>query len=460
LPSEFLSSSFRDPSGFVFRHEGAIYRQVNQRYREHFDRLISSGLYDTLVEQRLLIPHQEADLSLARGPEAYKILKPEQVAFISYPYEWSFSQFQDAALTTLRIQKAAFEKGMVLKDASAYNIQFHDGRPTFIDTLSFEIYREGSPWVAYRQYCEHFLGPLALMAYRDVRLAQLLRRNIDGIPVDLTSSLLPAKTRLKGALLMHLHLHAKSQARHQDNPSGGKAARVSRAGLQGIIESLESATAALALKSNTGVWSDYYSDTNYSETAAAHKAELVAAYIAQAAPKTVWDLGGNVGRYSRLAAGRGIFTLSLDLDPAAVELNYQACRKDGITTLLPLVIDLSNPSPDLGWAHQERSSLQSRGPADLLLALALVHHLAISNNTPLDRVAAYFASLGRQLVIEFVPKGDSQVERLLASREDIFDRYTQEEFERAFGQYFQLLEQQAIRDSKRTLYRMRAKPPK
>jgi hypothetical protein len=324
----------------------------------------------------LLVPHQEADLKLARTPDAYKVLKPAQIPFISYPYEWSFSQFQDAALATLRIQKAAFEKGMVLKDASAYNIQFHEGRPVFIDTLSFETYREGSPWVAYRQYCEHFLGPLALMAYRDVRLSQLLRRHIDGIPVDLASSLLPAKTRLKGGLLMHLHMHAKSQARHQDNAKGAKAARVSRAGLQGIIDSLESTTRALELKSNTGVWADYYSDTNYSETAAAHKAELVAAYIERAAPSAVWDLGGNVGRYSRLAAERGIFTLSLDLDPAAVELNYRACRKEGIKTLLPLVIDLTNPSPDLGWAHQERASLQSRGPADLLMALALIHHLA------------------------------------------------------------------------------------
>jgi len=457
LPSELLSSSFRDPSGFVFTHEGEIYRQINQRYREHFDRLIGSGLYAALVQEHLLIPHQEADPALARASEAYKIIKPARVPFISYPYEWSFSQFQDAALTTLRIQKAAFEKGMVLKDASAFNIQFHEGRPVLIDTLSFETYREGSPWVAYRQYCEHFLGPLALMAYRDVRLSQLLRRNIDGIPLDLTSSLLPARTRLKGALLIHLHLHAKSQARHLHNHGAAKTAKVSRAGLQGIIENLEGATRSLALKSNTGVWAGYYSDTNYSESAAAHKAELVARYIEQAGPKTVWDLGGNIGRYSRLAAERGIFTVSLDLDPAAVELNYRACRKESIQTMLPLVIDLTNPSPDLGWAHQERASLQSRGPADLLMALALIHHLAISNNTPLERVASYFASLGRRLIIEFVPKSDSQVERLLASREDIFDHYTQQGFEQACGQYFNVLDRQPIRDSQRTLYLMQAR---
>jgi hypothetical protein len=346
---------------------------------------------------------------------------------------------------------------MVLKDASAYNIQFHEGRPVLIDTLSFETYREGSPWIAYRQYCEHFLGPLALMAYRDVRLSQLLRRNIDGIPVDLVSSLLPAKTRLKGALLMHLHLHAKSQTRHQDNPGAAKSAKVSRIGLQGIIDSLEGATEALALRSNTGVWANYYSDTNYSEAAAAHKTELAGRYIEQAAPSSVWDLGGNVGRFSRLAAGRGIFTVSLDLDPAAVELNYRACREEGITTMLPLVMDLTNPSPNLGWAHEERASLQSRGPADLLLALALIHHLAISNNTPLERVAAYFAALGRRLIIEFVPKADSQVERLLASREDIFDNYTQEGFEQAFGRFYNTLDRQDIRDSRRTLYFLQAK---
>ncbi len=457
MSSPFLSSSFRDPSGFVFIHEGEIYRQVNQRYQEHFDRLHNSGLYEALVKENLLVPHKEADQSLARTPEAYKIIKPEQVQFISHPYEWSFSQFQDAALATLRIQKKAFDKGMVLKDASAYNIQFHNGRPVLIDTLSLETYREGTPWIAYRQYCEHFLGPLALMAYRDVRLSQLLRRHIDGIPVDLASSLLPARTKLKGGLMMHLHLHAKSQARHQDNPGAAKAAKVSRAGLQGIIESLENATKSLALKSNTGVWSDYYSDTNYSETAAAHKTELVGSYIQRSAPKTVWDLGGNVGRFSRLAADRGIFTLSLDLDPAAVELNYRACRKENINTMLPLVMDLTNPSPDLGWAHQERASLESRGPADLLMALALVHHLAISNNTPLDRIAEYFAALGRNLIIEFVPKGDSQVERLLASRDDIFDNYTQEGFEQAFGSYFETLDRQSIRDSKRTLYLLQTK---
>jgi hypothetical protein len=356
----------------------------------------------------------------------------------------------------LRIQKTALEHGMVLKDASAYNIQFYEGRPLLIDTLSFEIYRDGAPWVAYRQYCEHFLGPLALMAYRDVRLAQLLRRFLDGIPVDLASSLLPAKTKLKGALLMHLHLHAKSQARHQDNPGVAKTARVSRMGLQGIIESLEGATAALSLKSNTGVWAGYYSDTNYTDSAAAHKAELVARYLEQVNPGSVWDLGANVGRYSRIAADRGIFTLSLDLDPAAVELHYRACRQAGIKTILPLQMDLTNPSPDLGWAHQERSSLQARGPADLLLALALIHHLAISNNTPLGSIAAYFAALGRHLIIEFVPKEDSQVQRLLASREDIFGQYSQEGFEQAFGRYYQTVDRQDIRDSRRALYLMQA----
>jgi hypothetical protein len=455
LPSA-LNSSFRDPSGFVFIHEGELYRQVNRRYREHYDALMSSGLYEELAEAGLLIAHQEAPLSLARGEEAYKVLQPSRIPFISYPYEWSFSQYKDAALATLRIQKAALQRGMTLKDSSAFNIQFHEGRPVLIDTLSFEKYREGAPWIAYRQYCEHFLAPLALMAYRDVRLSQLLRSHIDGVPLDLAAQLLPAATRLRTALLVHLHLHAKSQRRHRDNPAATKQATVSRRGLEGILDNLAAGTSALSPRRRAGVWADYYSETNYTPAAAAHKAELVDRYIEQIRPAGVWDLGANVGRYSRIAADRGIFTVSIDSDPEAVETNYLACRDSRSKTVLPLLMDLTNPSPDLGWAHEERLSLKARGPVDLVMALALIHHLVISNNTPLERVAAYFAGLGRNLIIEFVPKEDSQVQRLLASREDIFDSYTREGFEAAFRSHYTIVERAEISESKRTLYLLRA----
>jgi hypothetical protein len=190
-----LVSSFRDPSGFLFIREGILYRQVNQVYREDYSRLMDSGLYEKLVKNGLLITHAETDIQPADGVLSYKVICPERVPFISYPYEWSFGQLQDAALATLSIQRRALKLGMSLKDASAYNIQFPKGKAMLIDTLSFEQYQEGEPWVAYRQFCQHFLAPLALMAYKDVRLNQLLRIYIDGIPLDLASKLLPRSTR-------------------------------------------------------------------------------------------------------------------------------------------------------------------------------------------------------------------------------------------------------------------------
>ena len=210
------NASFRDPSGFLFTHDGVLYRQVNQIYAEDYKKLMDSGLYAKLVKAGLLIPHTEVELEAADPTLAFKVLRPERVPFISYPYEWSFGQLKDAALATFSIQKRALKLGMSLKDASAYNIQLVGGKPTLIDTLSFEIYKEGEPWVAYRQFCQHFLAPLALMAYRDIRLSQLLRVYIDGIPLDLASELLPGRTRWIIGLASHIHLHASAQKRYAD----------------------------------------------------------------------------------------------------------------------------------------------------------------------------------------------------------------------------------------------------
>jgi len=192
--SGIVASSFRDPSGFVFWQDGAIYRQINTIYKEDYDRLMTSGLHKALVEEGLIVSHEEVALQSAAPQVAYKVIRPDQVPFISYPYEWSFSQLKGAALATLRIQRKALDFGMSLKDCSAYNMQFMKGKPVFIDTLSFEKYQEGSPWVAYRQFCQHFLAPLALMSHRDSRLGQLLRIHLDGVPLDLASKLLPRRT--------------------------------------------------------------------------------------------------------------------------------------------------------------------------------------------------------------------------------------------------------------------------
>ena len=450
-----LPSSFRDPSGFLFKRGGSIFRQVNTAYKENYDHLTTSGLYEALVNERLLIPHDVFHIEPANSDKAYKIIRPELVEFISYPYEWCFSQLKDAALTTLKIQKLALDFGMSLKDCSAYNIQFRKGKPIFIDTLSFEKYHEGQPWVAYRQFCQHFLAPLALMAYRDVRLNQLLRVYIDGVPLDLASSLLPFRSRFSFSLLSHIHLHARSQKHYSGRSVDTSRYKINRLSFLGLVDSLESSITGLKWRSKGTEWVGYYRDTNYSSDSLQHKKQIVAEFLDKLSPKTVWDLGGNVGVFSRIASDKGIPTISFDIDTAAIERNYLECVTKGETNILPLLTDLNNPSPGIGWANEERTSLLARGPADTVLALALVHHLAISNNVPLTKIADFLSNICNSLIIEFVPKSDSQVKRLLATREDIFPDYTQLEFERVFGLYFATISSLRLRESERTIYLMR-----
>ena len=452
-----LSASFRDPSGFLFSRNGILYRQINRAYAEDYARLMDSGLYEKLVKANLLISHVETDQAPAESEAAFKVIQPERAPFISYPYEWSFSQLKDAALATLSIHKRALKLGMSLKDASAYNIQFVHGKAMLIDTLSFEVYKEGEPWTAYKQFCQHFLAPLALMSYRDVRLSQLLRVYIDGVPLDLASELLPFKTRLNFGLLTHIHIHAGSQKRYSDKVVEPRKGGMSQQAMIGLIESLEGTVRKLSWTPAGTEWGAYYDATNYTDSAFEHKKQLVREWAIEKKPAVVWDLGGNTGVFSREAATSGAFTISFDIDPAAVEQNYQVVKKNKEQNLLPLVLDLTNPSPAIGWDHAERDSFGQRGPADMALALAVIHHLAISNNVPLPQLAQFFAARSKWLVIEFVPKSDSQVKRLLSSRKDIFPAYTRERFEAAFLERFILHKAELVRDSERVLYLLEAR---
>ena len=458
--AEPVRGSFRDPSGFVFTANGKLYRQVNRVFAAEFDACVTSGLYEELSSSGMLVAHRDVGAAVAARPDAHTVIEPALVPFISYPYEWSFGQLREAALLTLDVQARAIERGFVLRDASAYNVQFQDGRPIFIDTLSFERYQDGRPWAAYKQFCEHFLVPLALMSTRDVRTGRFQRQFLNGIPLDLASALLPLRTWLRASLLLHVHLHARAMRRYESKSVAEVtgARRVSKRALLGLVTSLRDAVTRLDWQPAGTEWADYTSNHNYSDRALDAKRALVRDYVAAASPATVWDLGGNTGTFSRVAREVASLVVCFDIDPAAVELNFREVRQRGETGLLPLQLDLMNPSPGVGWALEERLSLEARGPADLVLALALVHHLAIANNIPLARVAEFFARLGGALVIEFVPKSDSQVERLLMNREDIFPDYTLEGFERAFEPSWTIERRQRVGDSDRTLFLMRRRP--
>lgn len=453
-----LSSSFRDPSGFVFEHNGEVFRQVNPVYQLEYDQLMQSGLYNELSEGGMLVPHEEMESRVETGLPAHKQLLPVQIPFVSYPYEWCFGQLKDAALLTLDIQRKAMARGMSLKDASCYNVQFMHGKPIWIDTLSFEALHADRPWVAYRQFCQHFLAPLALMAHRDVRFGKWSRLDIDGVPLELASRLLPWRTCLSASLLIHIHLHARAQRAYagESIERRGRGRSMGSRGLEGVIQSLQGAVRKLGWQPAGTAWADYADQHNYSPPAHEAKRAFVRDQIEAIQPSSVWDLGANTGEYSRIAAGMGVPTVAFDLDYGAVEMNYRAVRSASESQLLPLVLDLTNPSPGIGWNNRERLTLPARGRPDLILALALVHHLAISNNLPLAEIAGFLAGLGERLLIEFVPKSDTQVKRLLANRADIFPEYTRDGFETAFADSFEIERSLALPETDRLLYLMRA----
>ena len=455
---EIENSSFRDPSGFIFYHEGICYRQINPVYKECYDYFLESGLYQKLVNEKLLIPHETVSSSHLPFSGGYLTIRPEPIPFISYPYEWCFTQFKKAALATLDILKHALDHNMILKDANAYNIQFNNGQPLLIDTLSFEKYKEGETWVGYKQFCENFLGPLALMSYKDIRLGRMLREYIEGIPLDLISSLLPKKTYLNFHLIIHIHLHARYQKDYSRKQSSAvKSKAVSKKSLLGLINSLESSIKKMYWNPSKSEWGDYYSDCPHVPKFLGEKINLVAGYLDFLKPKAIWDLGANTGVFSRISSSRGISTISMDIDPGCVETSYLQALEKGEKNLLPIWIDLNNPSPGIGWDNKERMSLQERGPVDTILVLALIHHLAISNNVPLTRIAHFFSNICQSLIIEFIPKSDVMVQKLLASREDIFPDYTQILFENCFRKFFNIIKTEKISNSGRILYLMKNK---
>ncbi len=447
--------SYRDPAGFVFRRDSVVYRQIEPSFAADWDYYLASGLHDRLSAEGVVVNDEEVDLGLAAAPPAYRVIRPDPIEVISYPYEWSFSQLQDAALLTLRAQARATEAGMTLRDASAYNIQFYRGRPILIDSLSFERADSGRPWAPYRQFCEHFLAPLALMAKVDVRLGRMLRDHLEGIPLDLAARLLPGRTRLSFGLGPHIHLHARAQRQHADDasaPGAGAEATMSPKKLATLIESLRDTVSGLSWEPAGTAWADYADNTSYGDAATSAKSQAVGEALSVVGGGRAWDLGANTGRYSRIAADAGYQVVALDIDPAAVERGYLAVKSDGREDILPLLADITDPSPPLGWGSAERAGLLDRIHADVILALALVHHLAIGSNVPLPMIAALFARLGPHAIVEFVPKEDAMVQRLLASRRDVFDDYTIDGFRAAFAAHFSVVSETALEGSSRTLF--------
>lgn len=448
-------ASFKDPSGFVFRAGDTLYRQVNRSYAANYQRLMSSGLYQQLVDKKQLIPHREIADNITRTPEWYKTLQPAIVPFISYPYEWSFEQLREAALLTLHILRTSLDHGMILKDATPFNIQFIEGRPVFIDTLSFDLYDPGRPWVAYRQFCQCFLFPLYLEHYLEKDVQKILSTYIEGIPVDVTARLLPWKSHLSLGVWLHVYLQ------HTVQRGGKKEAspvQFQKKKLLDLVSHLESILQRFpGERTYKTTWNNYYDDTILSQDYLREKEKLFRQYCEGLGAQQALDLGANDGYFSKILAAQGISVIATDVDGQCINRLYRDIRKNNIPNILPLVLDISNPSPAIGFHNRERASFQERIQADLVVALALVHHLVIGKNIGLPMLADWFNEIAPLLIIEFVPKEDEKVQQMLASREDVFDQYDQQHFEKYFSSYFHIVSQEKITGTNRVLYRMQRK---
>lgn len=445
-------SSYRDPSGFLFYHEGTLYRQVNKCFAAAFDQFEKSGLSQHLIGKGLLTTYEIVHQNLTNGKDWYQTLKPTFLSLLSYPYEWCFDMLKEAALTTLEIAVEAIGFGMMLKDASAYNLQWHRGKMQFIDTLSFEPYDERKPWIAYRQFCEHFLSPLALMHYAKMPLQPLLLSYPDGIPLSLAKTLLPAKSKLNLHVYLHLHLQAKLSQKKLSATSGNS--RFSKIKMLQLLKSLREAIQVFSLENPSGVWSGYYEEASQRQDYLQQKKEIVLDWIMEMTPETAFDAGANEGEFSLLLAAQGAQVVSTDFDHFSVNSFYKKVKRDGLQNVLPLVLDLGNPPPGIGVNNKERTPFLERMNVDLVLALAIVHHLAIGRNINFEKIADLFASLGKKLIIEFVPKNDEKINLMLQSKPDVYEWYSKDAFLSAFDGVYKIVDEKEIGTSGRTLYFM------
>lgn len=447
------ASSFRDPSGFIFKSEGKLYRQVNMAFKKDFDLFINSGGYTHFVKNNWLIPHTVITENKTGTDNWYQTLLPEKVPFISYPYEWSFDMLKDAALLTLGLLKEAIQFGLVLKDASPFNVQFIGSRPVFIDTLSFETYNEEQPWIAYRQFCECFLSPLLLSHYSKQPLQKILLAFPEGIPLAITSSLLPKKSRFSLHTYLHIHLHAGisvTQKKKKDQPTF-----FSKKKLLNLADSLETLTQKLSVGKQSTTWSNYYEEASTRKNYLQHKKEIIANWLSDLPGlATGADIGGNDGEFARLLAANNINVIATDFDATCINNLYLQLKKEKAETILPLIIDSANPTPAIGLNNEERDRFVDRLQVDICLGLALIHHLSIGKNIPFIQVARFFNQLTNYLMIEFVPKNDDKVKLMLKQKTDRYEHYTIENFEKAFAAFFNIKEKKEINDSGRTLFLM------
>jgi hypothetical protein len=451
--------SFRDRHGRVYRVDGRVLRGLSTEATEAYRVFEASGLLRSLTGSGKVVATWE--LVAGAVPKELQnegwamVLEHQPVPFVSYPYEWTFGMLKDAALLQLELLREALAHDLILKDATPYNIQFVGSEPVFIDLPSFVPYRRGETWIGYRQFCELFLNPLLLHAYRGLPFQQWLRGRLEGITPQACLDLMSRSDLLRGGVLAHVWLHAKAEGRlapTRNVTAGVAAAGFDKALILNNVCKLEKLVRRLRPRQGRSVWVGYREDNSYTEADQVAKEAIVRDLLTGIRPGLVWDLGANTGEFSRLAAGHAGYVVAMDSDVSSVERLYRELKGEASKAILPLVVDLSDPSPGLGWQCRERQPLWDRGRPDVTLALALVHHLAIASNVPTAELIAWFAGLGGRLIVEYVEKRDPMVRRLLANKEDQYADYEQPAFEACLERHFIVEQRVALPRGTRFLY--------
>jgi ribosomal protein L11 methylase PrmA len=452
------AGSFRDPSGTVLVAADRVFRTVMPSAAADYEITRRTGIVAELASGGLVVEERPVDKTVlgALGEEASYVVEHPKLPFISYPYEWCFHALKDAALLHLDVHLRCLERGVTLSDASAYNIQFRGPTPVFIDTLSFRPYRDGEIWIAHRQFCDQFLNPLLLRALLGIPHNAWYRGAMEGIPVEHLANALPLRSKLSWNVLKHVVLQAlleKSAASGTATTNGAATIRLPRAAFRSMLAGLRDWVRRLEPRDRQkSVWQDYAHANSYAADEARKKAQFVAEFAAAKRPAMLWDLGCNNGEYSKAALDGGAgMCIGFDFDLGALENAYLRARAEKLN-FLPLHLDATNPSPSQGWAQHERKGLEQRAPADAVLALAFVHHLAIAKNVPLGYVVDWLTGLAGSGVVEFVPKDDPMVRRLLRLREDIFADYCELSFERALRARARIQKVAQVSASGRKLY--------
>jgi hypothetical protein len=451
--------SFRDPDGFIVRQGERIFRVVLPSAVERWRQFAASGLAVELQSAELLIPTHEIPAhtftSASPLPDGAIVLEHERVPFVSYPYEWTFDMLRAAALLQLEIVERSLKHGWILKDATAYNVQFLGVKPLFIDVLSFAPWQTGEPWAGYNQFCRMMLYPLMLEAYKHVPFQPWLRSELEGIDPVVLGHMFRGIDRFRPGVLSHVvaqaYLQRKFSSADYSVRQQIKTAGMTPEMIAGNASKLRKLLLDLRLPKKSTTWSDY-SRTHYTDDALALKETFVCDSVVRRHFALVWDLGCNDGRFSRTVADVADTVVAMDSDAGSVNRLYCDLRKESRTNLLPLLINVANPSPAQGWASRERASLIERGKPQLTLALALVHHLVISANVPLRALLEWISQLTTELVIEFISKEDAMVQRLLLNKDDTYRDYTIETFEHYLQQYFRIASRAELPGGTRFLY--------